>query len=91
LPTARSFAILKMPSKLQKNTMPRLFLTISQKVKIGGVCLKISERNWLGLAGGIPPTPPFRPPRLACPTDKREPERKGKLPKNLSKMSAQTL
>ena len=31
-----------------------------------------------------PPTPPFRPPRL-------EPERKGKLPKNLSKMSAQIL
>ena len=30
-------------------------------------------------------------PRLACPTDRREPERKGKLPKNLSKMSARTL
>jgi len=26
--------------------------------------LKISERNWLGSAGGIPPAPPFRPPRL---------------------------
>ncbi len=34
--------------------------------------LKISERNWLGSAGGIPPTPPFRPPRL-------EPERKGRF------------
>ena len=37
-----------------------------------GVCLKISERNWLGSAGGIPPTPPFRPSRL-------EPERKGRF------------
>ncbi|OGZ38319.1 MAG: hypothetical protein A3F21_02945 [Candidatus Portnoybacteria bacterium RIFCSPLOWO2_01_FULL_38_39] len=46
---------------------------------MGGVCLKISERNWLGSAGGIPPTPPFRPPRLACPTDRREPERKGRF------------
>src|SRR3989339_1058382 len=41
LPTARCFWISKMPSKLRKNTMPRrfaprLFLTISQKVKIGG-------------------------------------------------------
>ena len=26
-------------------------------LKIGGVCLKISERNWLGSAGGIPPDP----------------------------------
>jgi len=42
LPTARWRAISKMPSKLRENTMPRrfaprLFLTISQKVKIGGV------------------------------------------------------
>src|SRR3989344_69413 len=29
--------------------------------------------------GGIPPPPPFRPPRLACPTDRREPERKGRF------------
>ena len=41
LPTARWRAISKMPFKLRKNTMPRrfaprLFLTISQKVKIGG-------------------------------------------------------
>ena len=48
-----------------------------------GVCLKISERNWLGSAGGIPPTPPSRPPRFACPTEtlewRREPERKGQF------------
>ncbi|MFZ3073793.1 MAG: hypothetical protein WA093_01535 [Minisyncoccales bacterium] len=42
LPTALCFWISKMPLKLRKNTMPRrfaprLFLTISQKVKIGGV------------------------------------------------------
>ena len=41
LPTALWSWISKMPSKLRKNTMPRrfaprLFLTISQKVKIGG-------------------------------------------------------
>jgi len=41
LPTALWFWISKMPSKLRKNTMPRRFaprqfLTISQKVKIGG-------------------------------------------------------
>ena len=41
LPTALWFWISKMPSKLRKNTMPRrfaprLFLMISQKVKIGG-------------------------------------------------------
>jgi hypothetical protein len=58
-----------MPSKLWENTMPRRFaprqhLSISLNVKLGGVCLKISERNWLGSAGGIPPDPPFRPPRL---------------------------
>jgi hypothetical protein len=42
LPTALWFWISFRPSKLRKNTMPRrfaprLFLTISQKVKIGGV------------------------------------------------------
>ena len=42
LPTALCLWISKMPSKLRKNTMPRRFaprqfLTISQKVKIGGV------------------------------------------------------
>jgi len=42
LPTALWFWISKMPSKLRENTMPRRFaprqfLTISQKVKIGGV------------------------------------------------------
>jgi len=32
--------------------------------------LKISEPISLtGSAGGIPPKPPFRPPRLACPTE----------------------
>ena len=41
LPTALWFWISKMPLKLRKNTMPRrfaprLFLTISQKVKLGG-------------------------------------------------------
>ena len=25
-----------------------------------------------GEAGGIPPTPPFRPPRFACPTETLE-------------------
>jgi len=89
LPTARWRAISKMPFKLRKNTMPRRFaprrhLSISLNVKLGGVCLKISERNWLDLAGGIPPKLPFRPPRF-------EPEWKGKLPKNLSKMLARTL
>src|SRR3989344_5709291 len=53
-----------------------------EEVSICGVCLKISERNWLGpacvetsagrSAGGIPPKPPFRTPRL-------EPERKGRF------------
>jgi len=28
----------------------------------GGVCLKISERNSLGSAGGIPPHTPLPPP-----------------------------
>ncbi|PIU03746.1 hypothetical protein COT44_01565 [Candidatus Shapirobacteria bacterium CG08_land_8_20_14_0_20_39_18] len=33
-----------------------------------------------GLGGrNSPPKPPFRPPRLACPTDRREPERKGRF------------
>ena len=36
----------------------------------GGVYLKISEQISLtGSAGGIPPELPFRPPRLACPTE----------------------
>ncbi|TAL49511.1 recombinase family protein, partial [Patescibacteria group bacterium] len=52
---------------------PRGATLSNREVSIGGVCLKISERNWLGSAGGIPPTPSFRPPRLACPTDRREP------------------
>ena len=35
------------------------------KLMNGGVYLKISERISLtGSAGGIPPEPPFRPPRL---------------------------
>jgi len=35
-----------------------------------GVCLKISEPKSLGSAGGRAKTkPPFRPPRLACPTE----------------------
>jgi hypothetical protein len=33
-----------------------------------GVCSKISERNWLSSAGGIPPHPPSAP-RLAYPTE----------------------
>jgi hypothetical protein len=61
-----------MPSKLWENTMsrrfaPRQHLSISLNVKLGGVCLKISERNWLGSAGGIPPhapLPPAAPVRL---------------------------
>jgi len=28
--------------------VPRQHLSISLNVKLGGVCLKISERNWLG-------------------------------------------
>jgi len=34
-----------------------------------GVCLKISERNSLGSAGGRGVWEEFRPPRLACPTE----------------------
>jgi hypothetical protein len=57
--------------KLRKNTMPRRFAPrrhplISLNVKIGGVYLKKSELilHAIGSAGGIPPEPPFRPPRL---------------------------
>ena len=31
-----------------------------------------ARRGGLGSAGGIPPPPPFRPPRLACPTETLE-------------------
>jgi len=55
LPTALCFWISKMPSKLRKNTMPRrfaprLFLTISQKVKIGGLFTKKFELYFKGNA-----------------------------------------
>ena len=48
---------------------PRYLAVYTLSPAQSGVCLKISERNSLGSAGGIPPTPPFRPPRLACPND----------------------
>jgi hypothetical protein len=40
-------------------------------IKLRGVYLKKSELilRAIGSAGGIPPEPPFRPPRLACPTE----------------------
>jgi len=51
----------------------------------GGVYLKISELISLtGSAGGIPPKPPFRPPRL-------EAEAKRQTAKEPEKMSARTL
>jgi hypothetical protein len=60
--------------------------TITAKLKIpllsnlplsGGVCLKIYEQNSLGSGvAEFPPNSPFRLPRLACPTDRQEPERK---------------
>ena len=50
----------------------RAFTLSNREVSICGVCLKISERNSLGSAGGIPPTPPFRSLRLACPTETLE-------------------
>ena len=51
----------------------------------GGVYLKISEQISLtGSAGGIPPKPPFRPPRL-------EAEAKRQTTKEPEKMSARTL
>jgi len=44
----------------------------------GDVYLKKSEPilRAIGSAGRIPPEPPFRPPRLACPTNRREAEAK---------------
>jgi len=52
----------------------------------GGVYLKKSELilRPIGLAGGIPPKPPFRPPRL-------EAEAKRQTAKEPEKMSARTL
>jgi len=51
----------------------------------GGMYLKISEPISLtGSAGGIPPKPPFRPPRL-------EAEAKRQTAKEPEKMSARTL
>jgi len=44
--------------------LPRGAILSNAEVSIGGVYLKISERISLtGSAGGIPPKPPFRPPR----------------------------
>jgi len=58
--------------------------------------LKISEPKLrLGSAGGRAKTkPPFRPPRLACPTEavrRREAEAKRQTAKEPEKMSARTL
>jgi len=60
------------------------------------VYLKISEPISLtGSAGGRAKTePPFRPPRLACPTEavrRREAEAKRQTAKEPEKMSARTL
>jgi len=57
---------------------------IFERFLISGVCLKISERNSLGEAGGIPPTPPSA--RRICPfLAEKRPFRIEKLPKNLKK------
>ncbi len=56
-----------------------------QHLPIGGVYLKKSEQISLtGSAGGIPPEPPFRPPRP-------EAEAKRQTAKEPEKMSARTL
>jgi len=59
----------------------------------GGVYLKKSEPISLtGSAGGRAKTePPFRPPRLACPTNRREAEAKRQTAKEPEKMLARTL
>src|SRR3989344_4627751 len=35
--------------------LPSIYIPELKNLVNGGVCLKISERNWLGSAGGIPP------------------------------------
>ncbi|KKT15035.1 MAG: hypothetical protein UW83_C0008G0012 [Parcubacteria group bacterium GW2011_GWD1_44_9] len=67
--TSHSVAIIISTTE---NTLTLFIIAVLYHFLTGGVCLKISERNWLGSAGGIPPTPPFRPPRLACPTETLE-------------------
>src|SRR3989338_2725806 len=81
LPTARWRAISKMPFKLRKNTMPRrfaprLFLTISQKVKIGG-------GGEIRTLGGLPHTDfPGLRTRPLCEPSKSFPHYGRKWPKN---------
>ncbi|HPJ80569.1 MAG TPA: hypothetical protein PLF70_02640 [Candidatus Portnoybacteria bacterium] len=60
-------------------------ITILSVFYVGGMYLKKSEPISLtGSAGGIPPDPPFRPPRL-------EAEAKRQTAKEPEKMSARTL
>jgi len=74
------------PVRINKATKMIMAIIISLDFMLasageGGVCLKISERNWLGPAcvETSAGNPPFRPPRLAYPTDRREPEPKGRF------------
>jgi len=72
-------SILQLPSAGE----PSQRASQHQHLPIGGGYLKKSEPISLtGSAGGIPPKPPFRPPR---------PEAKRQTAKEPEKMSAQTL